>query len=110
MTATTSEIQDKAVSAPVMTTAESAALEKKGRRWLIWSFIFCPCHLPLTMGVLAVVLGGTAFGTFISSNTLGVGLVVGSIYLVGVVIGLRHIRAATKGIDCSTGSCELPAD
>lgn len=88
-------------------TETAAALEKRGRRWLLWSFIFCPCHLPLTMAVLATVLGGSAFGAFVSRNALGVGLLVGAIYLVGVAIGFRHIRAANAGRDCSTGSCEL---
>ena len=82
--------------------------ERRGRRWLIWSFVFCPCHLPLTMGVAATLFGGTAFGTLVGSNKLGVGLISGAMYAVGVGIGFRHLRRATKGIDCSTGSCELP--
>jgi mercuric ion transport protein len=88
----------------------SKAREKKGRRWLIWSFIFCPCHLPLTMGLLALVFGGTAFGALLSRNTLGVGLAVGTIYAIGVGIGLRHIRAETKDIDCSGDTCEVKTD
>lgn len=83
------------------------AVERRGRRWLIWSFIFCPCHLPLSMAVLATIFGGSAFGALISRNTLGVGLVFGAIYAVGVGIGLHHIRKATAGRDCSDGACEL---
>ncbi len=89
------------------TADASKAREKKGRRWLMWSFIFCPCHLPLTMGLLALVFGGTAFGALLSRNTLGVGLAVGTIYAIGVGIGLRHIRAATKDVDCSGDTCEV---
>lgn len=59
------------------------------------------------MAVLATIFGGSAFGALISRNTLGVGLVFGAIYAVGVGIGLRHIRKATAGRDCSDGSCEL---
>jgi hypothetical protein len=59
------------------------------------------------MAVLAAIFGGSAFGSLVSRNTLGVGLVFGAIYAVGVGIGFRHLRAATAGIDCSTGSCEL---
>ncbi len=87
---------------------DPAALERRGRRWLIWSFIFCPCHLPISMGVLAAIFGGSAFGALISRNTLGVGLVLGSIYAIGVGIGFRHLRAAAAGKDCSGGACEVP--
>ena len=83
------------------------ARERQGRRWLIWSFIFCPCHLPISMGVLAAIFGGTAFGTLVSRNTLGVGLAFGAVYAVGVGIGFRHIRAATTGRNCRDGECTV---
>jgi hypothetical protein len=81
--------------------------ERQGRRWLIWSFIFCPCHLPISMAVFAAIFGGTAFGTLISRNTLGVGLALGAIYAAGVGIGFRHIRAATAGRNCRDGECTI---
>ncbi len=83
------------------------ARERRGRRWLIWSFIFCPCHLPLTMGVLAAIFGGTAFGALISRNTLGVGIVAGAVYVAFLVVGFRHLRAAAAGKDCASGTCEI---
>ncbi len=100
-----------AVSSPIASPTETnsaAASEKQGRRWLIWSFIFCPCHLPLSMAVLAAIFGGSAFGTLISRNTMGVGIAFGIIYAIGVGIGLRHIRRATAGADCSGTECVLP--
>lgn len=87
---------------------DSPARERQGRRWLIWSFVFCPCHLPLSMAVLAAIFGGSAFGTLISRNTLGVGLVFGAIYAAGAAIGFRHLRAAAAGKDCRRDSCVLP--
>ncbi len=102
-----------AVSSPVASPPEAssaAASEKRGRRWLIWSFIFCPCHLPLSMAVLAAIFGGSAFGTLISRNTLGVGIVFGIIYAIGVGIGFRHLRRATAGADCSGTECVLPEE
>ena len=81
--------------------------ERQGRRWLIWSFIFCPCHLPVSMAVFAAIFGGTAFGALISRNTLGVGLALGAVYAVGVGIGFRHIRAATAGRNCGDGECKI---
>ncbi len=87
--------------------AGAKALERTGRRWLIWSFVFCPCHLPLTMAVLASIFGGSAFGALISRNALGTGIVLGVLYAIGVGIGFRYLRKATKGIDCSTGTCTI---
>lgn len=83
------------------------ARERRGRRWLMWSFIFCPCHLPLSMAVLATIFGGSAFGALVDRNTIGVGIIFGLIYAGGVAIGFRHLRAATKGADCAAGECDL---
>ncbi len=85
----------------------AAALERTGRRWLIWSFIFCPCHLPLSMALLASVFGGSAFGAMISRNALGTGLALGTLYAIGVAIGFRYLRKATKGIDCRGDTCSI---
>lgn len=73
------------------------------------SFIFCPCHLPVIMGVIGVLFGGSAFGALVGRNTIAVGIVFGTIYAILLAIGFRHLRTATKGIDCRTGECELPA-
>jgi hypothetical protein len=83
--------------------------ERKGRKWLFVSFIFCPCHLPVIMAVLGLAFGGTAFGALVGRNTIGVGLVFGLIYAVLLVVGFGHLRAATKDMDCTDGECKLPA-
>lgn len=59
------------------------------------------------MAALGAVLGGSAFGTLVDRNTLAVGLAFGALYVVGLGIGFRHLRAATKDVDCSTGVCEV---
>ncbi len=100
----------KAMTQPearVANQPDPKALERKGRRWLIWSFIFCPCHLPLSMAVLASIFGGSAFGAMVSRNALGTGLVLGTLYAIGVGIGFRYLRKATKGIDCSGDTCTI---
>ncbi len=58
------------------------------------------------MGVLGVLLGG--LGPLVGRNTLGVGVVFGAIYVLLLAIGFRHLRAATKDIDCAEGDCVLP--
>ena len=35
--------------------------------WPISAIIFCPCHLPLTMGILASFTAGTVFGTYLTT-------------------------------------------
>lgn len=97
-------------SRPSAVGAEPAAAdrEKLGRKWLMVSFIFCPCHLPVIMAALGVVFGGSAFGALIGRNTIGVGIVFGAVYAILLVIGFRHLRAATRDTDCSNGECTLP--
>ena len=36
--------------------------ETKGMAWIIGAFLVCPCHLPITLGVLTTLLAGTAVG------------------------------------------------
>ena len=91
----------------VVPTRDAAVLERRGRRWLIWSFVFCPCHLPVTMAVLAAIFGGSAFGALVSRNTLAVGIIFGLIYAAGVGVGFYHLRQAAAGRDCAAGSCEI---
>lgn len=82
-------------------------VERQGRRWLIWSFILCPCHLPVTLGILGALVGGGAFGTLLSRDSIVVGVVLTTLYAIGLGIGLRHIRRANKLRSCSTGQCNL---
>lgn len=89
----------RAPSVVSMPTADDR--EQRGRRWLIWSFILCPCHLPITLGVVGVVFGGSALGTLVSQNQWGVGLALTAIYAVGLAIGLRHVHAANKLRSCA---------
>lgn len=97
-----------AIDAPPAALTDKSR-EKRGRKWLVVSFLFCPCHLPVIMAVLGVIFGGSAFGALVGRNTLAVGLVFGAIYAALLVIGFRHLRAATKGIDCTEGECAVPA-
>jgi len=40
----------------------------KDNFWPISALIFCPCHLPLTMGAFASLTAGTAMGAWISTH------------------------------------------
>lgn len=86
---------------------DAVALERRGRRWLLWSFIFCPCHLPISMAVLATIFGGSAFGALISRNTLWVGVLFGLVYAAGVAVGFFHLRKAVAAKNCADGQCSV---
>ncbi len=100
------------LESPPSTTATVPATpdrEKQGRKWLVISFIFCPCHLPVSMAVLGVLFGGSAFGALVGRNTIAVGIVFAVIYAALLAVGFRHLRAATKDVDCSDGECTIPS-
>jgi len=98
---------DNRVDQTAIDLGDPDAQERRGRRWLIWSFIFCPCHLPWSMALLASIFGGSALGTMISHNAIGVGIAFGVVYAIGVGIGFKHIRRAVRGRDCSKGQCKI---
>jgi hypothetical protein len=82
--------------------ADGVRLERIGRRWLIWSFILCPCHLPWTLALLTAALGGSALGAVVSTHRNWVGLLIAVLYGVGVAIGFRYLRRAK-----TSGACRI---
>lgn len=82
----------------------SPDLERRGRAWLLWGFLLCPCHLPLTLGVLAAVAGGTTLGGALRDNAVAAGIVITVTWLAATGYGLSLIRRA----DRSGGACPIP--
>lgn len=60
--------------------ADAREHEKRGRKWLVVSYVFCPCHTPLVLALLGAVFGGTAFGGALTGNAVRVGAVLTTIY------------------------------
>ena len=62
-----------------------------GKVWggvlLVTGFIACPCHLPLTLSLAVVLLGGTAVGGFIAANTGLVYGIAGGYFIVALAAG-----------------------
>lgn len=79
-------------------------LERRGRWWLVWSFLFCPCHLPLSLGVLGAVLAGTSLGAVLRDHAWIAGSILTLTWLGGTAYGLRLIRRAER----AQGACPLP--
>ncbi len=50
--------------------------ERRGLWTVIGAFAICPCHLPITLGLLGVALGGSAVGVFVRSNVVLAGALV----------------------------------
>ncbi len=80
------------------------ALERRGRMWLLWSFLLCPCHLPLTLGVLTAVLAGTSLGALLRDHIWVAGTLITATWVAGTAYGFHLIRRADK----SRGACPLP--
>lgn len=90
-----------ALSPPTSATPE---LERRGRRWLLWSFLLCPCHLPVTLTVLGTVLAGTSIGAILRDHTLAAGTTITLAWVLGTGYGLRLVRQAQR----AGGACPLP--
>ena len=75
----------------------AAQTERRGRRWLLWSFLACPCHLPLTLALLGTVLGGTALGAALRDHPVAAGLVIAATWVAGTARGLLLVRRAERG-------------
>lgn len=76
-------------------------LERRGRWWLLASFLACPCHLPITLAVLGTVLGGTAAGVALREHTVIAGLLIAAVWIAGTGRGLLLVRRAEReGFAC----------
>ena len=76
--------------------------QRHGIAWVIGSFLFCPCHLPLTLGLLAAIFGGTALGAVFVHYSLIAGVIITAIWVAGTWYGFRKLRAT------STIACAIP--
>ena len=76
--------------------------ESRGRRWLVGSFLLCPCHLPISLAILASVAGGTALGGLLRDHVLIAGLAISLGWAAGTANGFRLLRHAQRG------TCPVP--
>lgn len=87
--------------------------ERRGRRWLMVSYLFCPCHIPLTFALLSATFGGTAIGAAATGSALWLGIALTTIYALVLWRGFRQIRkakqieAAGGTIACTSAGCDL---
>jgi hypothetical protein len=81
---------------PTFDEATAGRLEKRGMMWVIGAFVFCPCHLPITLSVLALILGGTAAGVALRAHPVIAGVIVTTLWAGGTWRGFALVRSARK--------------
>lgn len=62
--------------------------------WVFGSFVLCPCHLPITLGVIGLVLSGTALGALFKGHLFLAGAIISILWLVGTLHGFNLMRRA----------------
>jgi mercuric ion transport protein len=53
------------------------------------AFIACPCHLPFTLPLLVSLTAGTAFGAWLSQNTILVGVISTVAFIGGLALAFK---------------------
>lgn len=67
--------------------------ERRGLGLVLAAFVACPCHLPVTLGVLGTVLGGTWLGASVAAQPILAGAIITLVWALGTWRGLRLMRA-----------------
>lgn len=68
---------------------------------VVTAFLACPCHLLLTLPVAVAVLGGTAWGIFLSENTVLIYGLATAYFVFALLGGMRLVsRSKAKRADC----------
>src|SRR5262249_30418431 len=84
------------------------SLERRGLAWLFARFVFCPCHLPLTLWLLTSVLSGCALA-FVTRHGVVVAVATVVLWVVMTAYALRLLwraRSERYGADPRAGSTE----
>jgi hypothetical protein len=68
----------------------------RGVRWLLGSFLFCPCHLPVTLVLLSTLLSGTVVGAALHRYPVVAAGIITLIWAMGTWRGLRLLRGGAR--------------
>lgn len=83
------------------TSQHDPSKQRRGIAWVGGSFLLCPCHLPLTLGLLVALLSGTALGTFVLHYSILLGVILTLLWVAGTWYGFHQVRART--------TCAIPS-
>ena len=64
--------------------------------WLVAGFLFCPCHLPLTLGVLGTLLAGTAAGALLRDHVVVAAVIVSVVWALATWRGVWLLRRGRR--------------
>ena len=85
---------DRPVAGRACALPDPSHLENRGMAWMIGAFVFCPCHLPITLAALALLLGGTAAGAALRAHPYIAAVIVTLLWAAGTWRGYALIRRA----------------
>jgi mercuric ion transport protein len=77
--------------------------------WMAGAFIFCPCHLPITLSVIALLLGGTAAGALLRAHPYYAGAIVTAFWIAGTWRGFALVNRARKAAATLSAAPPAPA-
>lgn len=66
--------------------------ENRGMVWLVAGFLFCPCHLPLTLGLFGALLAGTAVGALLRDHVIVASVIITFVWVLATWRGIRLLR------------------
>lgn len=95
------ELTPQTPKATLPPSQNKSKAQRHGIAWVMGSFLFCPCHLPLTLGLLAAIFGGTALGAVVVHYSLLAGVVITLIWAGGTWYGFRKLRATQSTVACT---------
>jgi MerE protein len=64
----------------------------RGLLWIAGGFLFCPCHLPLTLWVLATLFAGTAVGALLHTHVVAAAVLITAIWIAATWRGVRLLK------------------
>lgn len=69
--------------------------ERRGLLWLVAAFVVCPCHLPITLALLAALFAGTGIET-VRHGRIIVSAVTATVWGLATWRGLSLLRSANR--------------
>ena len=71
----------------------------------VMGFLACPCHLMITLPILASLLAGTALGSFLTHNTGLVYTGTGVYFVVALALGYWFLFGPKRDVDAACPTC-----
>ena len=70
--------------------------QNRGLIWVIGAFLICPCHLPITLGLGAMLLAGTAAGAALQGHPVIAGTIISLAWVAATWRGFRLLRISSS--------------